>query len=135
MLQIVVKESLVRIMVADDQDRVRHALRTLLDAQPDFMVVAEAADVAELLRTAQAACPDVVLLDWELPGLAVSAALPVLRRYCPGTTIIVLSCYPEARAAALAAGADNFVSKAHPPERLLDAILGCSGCWQGNNNR
>lgn len=124
----------MRIMVADDQDRVRHALRTLLEAQPGLTVVAEAADMVELLSTAQAACPDVVLLDWELPGLAVSAALPVLHRCCPGTTIIVLSCYPEARAAALAAGADKFVSKAHPPERLLDAILGCADCWQGNSN-
>lgn len=122
----------MRILVADDQDRVRYALRTLLDAQPGLDVVAEAADVHELLSTVQAICPDVVLLDWELPGLAVSAILPVLHQYCPETTIIVLSCDPEARSVALAAGADHFVSKAHPPERLLGAILRCGEQWQGN---
>lgn len=131
----VVKESFMRIMVADDQDRVRHALRTLLDAQPGLEVIAEAVDVADLLSTVQSVCPDVVLLDWELPGLAISAILPVLHRCCPEASIIVLSCYPEARNVALAAGADHFVSKSHPPERLLDTILGCGERWQGNGKQ
>lgn len=112
----------MRILLADDQNHVRFALRVLLETQPDLHVVAEAADTAELLKQAETSCPDVVLLDWELPGLAMSATLPVLRFVCPGVRIVVLSGRPEAKRVALAAGADAFVSKSHPPEQLLAAL-------------
>jgi DNA-binding response OmpR family regulator len=64
---------------------------------------------------------DLVLLDWELPGLMVGSP-SVLREGRPALTVIALSGRPEARRAALAAGVDAFDSKANPPERLLEAI-------------
>jgi DNA-binding NarL/FixJ family response regulator len=68
-----------------------------------------------------------VLLDWGLPGLPSKALLPALRALCPHLKVVVLSGRPEARQAALDAGADAFVSKIDPPERLLAAL---HGCWQ-----
>jgi len=65
---------------------------------------------------------EVVLLDWNLAGAAAAGLLPALRRDCPDRGVIVLSGRPEAREAALAAGADTFVSKGNPPEHLLAAI-------------
>lgn len=115
----------MRIMLADDQDRVRYALRALLAVQTDVEVVAEATSVADMLEKAGDYRPDLILVDWKLPGLAMSAALPALHRLCPGSQIVVLSGTPEARAAATAAGADGFVSKSQPPDRLLDAIHTC----------
>jgi CheY-like chemotaxis protein len=70
-------------------------------------------------------CPDLVLLGWELPGLDTLDSMNSLRDVCPGLSVIALSGRPEARQAALAAGADHFVSKADPPERLLFAIDDC----------
>jgi DNA-binding NarL/FixJ family response regulator len=52
--------------------------------------------------------------------------LSALRRACPGLFVIILSGRPEVRRAALAAGADAFVCKCDPPERLLAAIADCS---------
>ena len=53
--------------------------------------------------------------------------LPALRQACPALSVIVLSGRPEAEDAALAAGADAFISKADPPEQLLAAI---ADCWR-----
>jgi DNA-binding NarL/FixJ family response regulator len=85
-------------------------------------VVAEAVDGIDLLDKAEVTCPDLVLLDWELPGMTQAQILTELRYRCPQSQVVVLSGRPEACSEALAIGADRFVSKAHPPERLLEAI-------------
>jgi DNA-binding NarL/FixJ family response regulator len=114
----------MRVLLADDQAKVRSALRLLLEQQPDVNVLGEAVDAQGLLDWVSAVCPDVVLLDWELPGLQDGDALSVLRARCPHLKVIALSGWPEARRAALAAGADGFVSKGDLPERLLAAVRG-----------
>lgn len=115
----------MRILLADAQAKVRFALRVLLERQPGFEVVGEAKSTEDLLARAAISCPDVVLLDWNLAGAVTARLLLALRRDCPGVGIIVLSGRPEASRAALAAGADAFVSKGNPPEHLLAAIQHC----------
>ena len=115
----------MHILLADDQKKVRFALRVLLERQPGVLVVGEVADTAELLSQVRDTCPDVLLLSWELPDQDIAPLLPELRMFCPDLEVIVLSGRPEARQAALAAGADSFVSKGDPPECLLLAIECC----------
>jgi len=112
----------VRILVADDQPRVKYAMRVLLETQPGVKVVGEAMDVQSLLAETKANRPDLVLLDWELPGLAMVDSLSALRQTCPDLRVVALSVRPEARQAALLAGVDAFVSKMEPPDRLLALI-------------
>lgn len=123
----------MRVFLADDQAKVRSALRLLLEQEPGLRVVGEAAEAEELLVQVQATRPDLMLLDWELPGLALAHSirsgkqlLSVLHRYCPNLRVIALSGQLEARRAALAAGADAFVSKGDPPERLLATLRSMS---------
>ena len=111
----------MRILLADDQQKVRSALRFLLDQEEGLCVVAEALDAQELIARVTATSPDLVLLDWELPGLK-KGTLSVLRKIRPGLCVIALSGRPEAREVALAAGADAFVSKVGPPEQLLTTM-------------
>jgi len=111
----------MRILLADYQARVRFALRALLDQQPGLTVVGEAGEAAEILSQVMAIQPDLILLDWDLRGSAFEL-LPALYRVCPALKVIALSARPELRSAMLAAGADAFVSKTDPPERLLAAI-------------
>ena len=113
----------MRILIADDWPNVQNALRVLLEQQPGLEVVGEVVDVGELLARIEDNCPDMVLLGWELPGRRGVDLLPALRTACPELFVIVLSGRPDARRAALAAGADAFVSKVAPPERLLSALL------------
>jgi two-component system response regulator DesR len=112
----------VRVLLADDQPRVRSALRLLLDQQPGIEVVAETAEAEGLLSQVEDTRPDLILLDWELPGLSVNGWFSSLRACHPDLKVIVLSGRPEARRAALSTGADAFVSKVEPPEHLLEAL-------------
>jgi len=93
--------------------------------EPGVRVVGESADAQNLLTQVEASCPDLVLLDWELPGLEANSLLSALRAHCPLLKVIALSGRPEARQAALAAGVDAFVSKGDPPEQLLAAVHDC----------
>lgn len=115
----------MRILLADNQDRVRYALRVLLAQQPGLEVVAEVFNAADMMAQLTAACPDLALLDWDLPGLMEAGGLAAIRKMCPHLTVTVLSGRPGARRAAQAAGADAFVSKGDPPERLLAAVRAC----------
>jgi DNA-binding NarL/FixJ family response regulator len=112
----------MRVILADDQVNVRSALRLLLEHQPDVEILGEAADTTCLLDWVKVLCPDLVLLDWELPGLAADALLPLLEGHCPALRVIALSVRPESRQAALDAGADAFVCKCDAPEGLLIAM-------------
>lgn len=123
----------MRVLIADDQPQVRSALRLLLKQEPGVTVVGEAEDTQQALELADGQRPDLVLLDWELPGPwsagplknAGQRLLPALRARCPRVTVVALSGRPEARQAALDAGADAFVSKGDPPERVLATVKNC----------
>lgn len=115
----------IRILLADDQAKVRSALRLVLEQQPGISILGEAVDATGLLDWVKATCPDLVLLDWELPGLETDSLLSALRTCCPHLKVIALSVRPEARQAALEAGVDAFVSKGDPPEQLLVAVNDC----------
>jgi len=117
----------MHILLADGRPKVRFALRALLTRQTAPHVLHEASDAQDLLAQAEVSCPDLVLLDWELPGLAPSDLIPALRRACPKAAVVALSGKVSARREALAAGVDAFVSKGDPPERLLSTIDGCAG--------
>jgi DNA-binding NarL/FixJ family response regulator len=120
----------MRILLADNQSRTRFALRALLGQQPHLVVVGEAADAEGVLALVESLRPDMVLLGWELKGLHSADLLSALGTIRPQTIVIVLSSRPEVRQAALAAGADAFVSKIDPPGRLLMAIDDCQ-CGSG----
>jgi DNA-binding NarL/FixJ family response regulator len=116
----------MRIILAENRRKVRFALRALLEQQAELNVLGEAADAQNLLAQVKEICPDVILLDWELPGMSADDLLSALRRKCPDVLVVALSGRVSARRAALAAGADAFVSKGDPPERLLSAIDCCA---------
>lgn len=114
----------MRILLADDQKKVRFALRVLLEQQPGMEVVGEAVDAQGLFAQIEANTPDAVLVDWRLPGLTGGQLLQSLHEADPQVAIIVLSPRLEARKSALDAGASAFVCKCDAPDRLLSAIAG-----------
>lgn len=117
----------MRVVLADDEVRVRSALGLLLEQQPNLTIVGEAAESDALLVAVRATQPDAVLMDWELPGMPAVQVIQALQQAAPGILIIALSGRPEARQLALAAGADGFVSKVEPPERVLTLLRRVSG--------
>src|SRR5512137_6236 len=114
----------LNILIGDAQLRVRFGLHVLLEEQPGWRVIGEAVDAQALLDRIRGGCPDLVLLDWELPGMSAGELLATIRLACPDLRIIFMSNKDELREVALRAGADVFAYKADPPEKLLRLIRG-----------
>lgn len=115
--------TVLRICLADSVDRVRQAVRDLIDLQPDMQVIGEATDAAALLSCLVEQHPDVVLLDARLAGAAPVAIL-LVRQVTPTLPIMVYMANPapgEADAA-LAAGACAFLPKDVLPHELLGVL-------------
>jgi DNA-binding NarL/FixJ family response regulator len=112
----------IRILIADHQSAVRSAVRLLLEKGLELDVVGEAADSKELFAQLESLRPDIILLDWDLPGWSTASLFDAFGEFDRQPRVIVLGVKPESMQAALAAGADAFVSKGDPPKRLLTAI-------------
>ena len=115
----------MKVFVADDQKEVRSALRLILEHY-GVDVVGEVNNYQSLVAELTECHPDVLLLDWELPGNPYRASqpsdpLPILTECCPEMQVIVMSCLPESRleTADLACG---FISKSDPPDVFLKAV-------------
>lgn len=129
-------EADIRVLVADSHGMVRSALRRLLAEEPGVRLAGEVGRSRDLLAAARSARPDVVLLEWELPGLATGddrrdggAVLQQMRwlfyelhALSSHPDVVVLSGWPQAQKAALRAGADAFYSQGSPPHQLLGSL-------------
>ncbi len=113
----------MRTFIADAKANVRSALALLLEQVPRFEIVGETADHLGLLQAVRRQTPDLLLLDWELPGLEAKHLLHLLRYEQPSLLVVALSSRPEAETAALEAGVNAFISKGALPERVLMAVI------------
>ena len=112
----------MNILIGDAQPRVRFGLRLLFEQQPGWNVAGEEDDAQALLDAVRLGCPDIVLIDWELPGIPAEELLAQIRQQCPRLGVVITSGKLELRSLALLAGADIFAYKADPPEKLLEQI-------------
>jgi DNA-binding NarL/FixJ family response regulator len=114
----------IRILVADDHPIVREGLEAILSTQPDFAVVGEAGDGAEVVRRVEEVRPDVVLLDLEMPGMDGVEALSRLRKAMPETRVIVFTAFAtdDRILAAVRAGARGYLLKGVPREEIFRAV-------------
>jgi CheY-like chemotaxis protein len=84
--------------------------------------IQEARSGVEAVQLTESFCPDLVLMDVRLPDLDGLDTTRLIKKRWPQVKIIVLSSYADYEADALAAGADAFVHKGEPPDRLLEAL-------------
>lgn len=111
----------MRVLIAEARPSTRGAMRALLEHDPHCRQVIEAAD-AQAALAALRDRPDMMLLDWGLPGLAAEALVTRARNLCPELIIVALGHYSQTRPAALAAGADCFIDTTHPPDGFMDLL-------------
>jgi DNA-binding NarL/FixJ family response regulator len=121
----------MRILLADNRVKVRFALSALLSQRSRLEIVGEAVDAHDLVQQVKLNCPDIVLLDWRIACQESDDLIAMVKEICPESQVIVLSGRPETKILALSAGADFFVCKGEPPERLLNALASCS-CTEHN---
>lgn len=119
----------VRILVADDHPVVRDGLVAILSTQPDFSVIGEAADGAEVIAKVPQLQPDLLLLDLEMPGIDGVEALERLRPVYPTLKTIVFTAFDtdERILGAVRAGAQGYLLKGAPREDLFRAVRVVAG--------
>ncbi|KPI01116.1 two component transcriptional regulator, LuxR family [Actinobacteria bacterium OV450] len=115
----------IRLLLADDHPVVRAGLRAVLDTEPDFTVVAEAATAERAVELAASDPVDVVLMDLQFgSGLHGSAATAAITARPGAPRVLVLTTYDTDAdiLAAVEAGASGYLLKDAPPEELAAAV-------------
>ncbi len=113
-----------RILLADDHQLFRDALRHLLNTQSDMQVVGEVGNGLQVLEQARATQAQVVCLDIRMPGMDGTEVTRLLRTHLPGVKVVALSAYADQQYVLemLQAGAMAYLTKAEASEELLRAI-------------
>lgn len=132
--------SLIRILIVDDHTIVRQGLRSILDLEPDFLVIGEAPDAARAVSETARLQPDVVLLDLKLSDREPAEGLDVcthIRRRHPQARIVVLTTFLDQRLllGALRRGASGYVLKDVDAVELARIIRGVHRGQSGLDGR
>jgi DNA-binding NarL/FixJ family response regulator len=114
----------IRVLVVDDQSMIRAGLRSILEAEADILVVAEAHDGHAAIEAASTERPDVVLMDVRMPGLDGIAATRRILRSTPGCHVIILTTFEDEQymLEGIRAGAAGFLLKDAGPDLLVAAV-------------
>jgi len=114
----------VRVLLADDAPVVRRGVADLLDEIQGVEIVAQTEDAPQTTSAIMEHHPDVVVLDFRMPGGGGLAVLEAIKNVDPHPVVIVLTNYPEPayRASCLAAGADYFLDKSTQFNLVADIV-------------
>ena len=114
----------IRILLADDHTVMRRGIRFLLENQPEFSVVAEAADGREAVEQAEATQPDVAVVEIAMPNLSGIEAAQRINAALPHVAIVILSMHSDEGYVlrALKAGAKGYLLKDSAEGDLIEAI-------------
>jgi two-component system, NarL family, response regulator DevR len=114
----------VRVMVVDDYQLVRDGLRSVIERQPDLVMVGEAGTPEEAVRVAATCLPDIVVMDVRLGTGSGIQATRAIRSQRPRTRVLILTSFADDNAlyASVMAGASGFVLKQIRLDSLLEAI-------------
>ena len=114
----------LRILIADDHEKVRLGLRSLLSLRPDWDICGEAVDGRDAVQKARELKPQVAVLDVSMPHLNGLEAARQIRKEVPQTEVLIVSQHEssEVIAAAIDAGARGYVVKSDVPRDFLDAV-------------
>jgi len=113
-----------RVLLADDHELAREALRSVLAREPDLEVVGEARDGQEAVNLAARLRPDLVVMDIRMPGLDGFAATRALRDVLPGARVVMLTSSEQRAYAleALRAGAAGYLLKGATKGEVLATL-------------
>ncbi len=116
---------MIRVMVADDHELVRHGLAMLLNSADEIEFLGDASDGADAVRQAATLQPDVILMDLSMPIMDGIEATRVITAAQPGVAIVVLSSFAERRMVleAIDAGAVGYLLKDGGMDDIVRAVL------------
>jgi DNA-binding NarL/FixJ family response regulator len=114
----------IRVLVVDDEDRLRHMAKDLLQAEGNIEVVGEAADGRTAVNLNSELCPDLIVMDIAMPQLNGLEATRLIRNKAVSPQIIIITAMAAEpyRKAAMAMGATAFLSKGALYTELIPTI-------------
>jgi two-component system, NarL family, response regulator NreC len=114
----------IRIQITDDHAVFRVGLRSFIEKHPGLEVVAESADAASALDAVDAAKPDILILDINMPGMGAAALVRELGKRHPALAVIVLTIHDEEHYLRefLQLGVKGFLVKTSTGDELIKAI-------------
>lgn len=114
----------LRVVLADDHAVVREGFRALVEAQADMEVVGEAGDGRAAVEMAEWLRPDVVVMDFTMPGIDGAEATERLKAACPDVKVLALTVHEDRGyfRRFFEAGASGYALKQSPAEELFHAI-------------
>ncbi|MDT7571212.1 MAG: hypothetical protein QOE05_1386 [Actinomycetota bacterium] len=107
------------VLVVDDSELARTLIVHLLRRDPKFRVRATAHDGLAAINLAEEECPDLIVLDQDMPGPKGLEVIPRLRQLCPDARIVLWASDPSLEPLVAGVGGDGFISKAEPVESLM----------------
>jgi len=123
----------IRVMIVDDHPRIRDALRTIINSEPDLIVAAELGSGQAAIDSVLRTNPDVVLMDGSMPEMSGMETATRLRKLRPDLKIIGLTLYEQTTYLdeMIEVGATGYVLKTGSPDDLLNAIriVADGGTW------
>jgi DNA-binding NarL/FixJ family response regulator len=122
-------DAAIRVALVEDNDVFREALELLLGLRHEIEIVATLPDGHDVVDMCRRLEPDVVLMDYRLPGLDGVQATSALVTACPGTAVIALTASANARerGALIEAGAVACLTKDQPLDEIVDAVRRAGG--------
>ena len=114
----------IKLMLVDDHDVVRTGLRSFLETQPGFEVIAEAKNGLQALEKARETQPDIVLMDITMPDMDGMEATLQLKKLYPDCQILVLTVHADKQyfMKMLSVGASGYLTKQAAADELVAAI-------------
>jgi DNA-binding NarL/FixJ family response regulator len=114
----------IRVALVEDNDVFREALELLLGLQPEIEIVAALADGHDVGDMCRDLRPDVVVMDYRMPGVDGVQATATILEACPATSVVALTASANARerGALIQAGAVACLTKDQPLDEIVDAI-------------
>jgi len=115
---------MIRILIVDDHPAMRAGLTAVLRGEPGFVALDAATSAADLWPALNRTRPDVVVLDYHLPGDDGLVLCRRIKRQIPAPAVLLYSAYADASLTipARLAGADGLINKSAPAHELYDAI-------------
>lgn len=114
----------IRVIAFDDNKDLREMFRMLVDAQPDMVCAAVHPDLSQMMRDIDAARPNVIVMDIQMPGMNGIEGVRLIRNRHPEARILMQTVFDDDDKVfdALCAGASGYILKTAPVEEIVKAI-------------
>lgn len=118
------EQARIRVLCVDDHALMREGIASIINNQPDMLVVAEARNGSEAIQKFREHQPDITLMDLRLPDISGIEALSAIRKEFADARIVILTTYKEDVEVqrARAAGARGYLLKSLSPKVMVEAI-------------